>query len=181
MRRFDIRDFIPFIFVVLTVWVFMYPTSFYYTFGGFIALAISIPVIEFIVYCIKELIFFIELLTPAYRQRKEQAEKDLCKRYGYDHTKFKHRNSWARQDKFKKYALFMFFIFVFIGCSPRHEQNEPTQVNNKFKGETIISYENTPRGISVQVIDDCQYIYCETASGVAIVHKANCNNSIHEK
>jgi hypothetical protein len=69
-----------------------------------------------------------------------------------------------------------------IGCAPRRsETNEPTQRNNKFKGETIIPYENTPRGISVQEIDGCQYIYCETGSGVAIIHKANCNNPIHHE
>jgi len=81
-----------------------------------------------------------------------------------------------------KKLLIIIFGFSLVTCTP-HENtnNQTTQENPKFKGETVVSYANTPRGISIQVIDDCQYIYCETTSGVAIIHKANCNNSIHEK
>ena len=46
-------------------------------------------------------------------------------------------------------------------------------------GRTIVDYENTPRGISVQTIDSCEYVYCESVHGVSIVHKSNCKN--HKK
>jgi hypothetical protein len=68
---------------------------------------------------------------------------------------------------------------LLTGCVSRNEANEPTQSNNNLKGQSVIPYANTPRGISVQEIDGCQYIYAETGHGVAIVHKANCNNPTH--
>lgn len=42
----------------------------------------------------------------------------------------------------------------------------------KYQRE-IIPYSDTKRGISVVVVDSCEYVYCET-SGVEIIHKQNC-------
>lgn len=43
-------------------------------------------------------------------------------------------------------------------------------------GDKKVRYKDTPRGISIQRVDGCDYIYCETPHGVAITHKQNCSN-----
>lgn len=68
-----------------------------------------------------------------------------------------------------KKILFAFAIFSLAACGTHEHQTENPSVN-----KATISYHDTPRGISVQIIDDCEYIYCETGSGVAITHKQNC-------
>lgn len=48
--------------------------------------------------------------------------------------------------------------------------------NTDTAGERKSGYFELPRGISVQTVDGCEYIYCEVNQGVCIVHKQNCKN-----
>jgi hypothetical protein len=75
----------------------------------------------------------------------------------------------------------MFIMFtVFLSCAPRSENlPQVSSIVQQSKVDLVIGYNRTPRGISIVVIDGCQYVYVETSSGVAIVHKQNCNNSLH--
>lgn len=71
-------------------------------------------------------------------------------------------------------------ILIVSGCMSEKEKKnlEREQQEREAKKQTpVVSYHDTPRGISVQVVDGCQYIYVETGNGVAICHKENCNNS----
>ena len=65
----------------------------------------------------------------------------------------------------------------------RREQELVEQQARREKTEKtkVVDYYDTPRGISVQVVDGCQYVYAESRNGVAITHKANCNNPFHNE
>lgn len=54
-----------------------------------------------------------------------------------------------------------------------------TNVDTKPKQKAVVTFSETPRGISVQVVNGCQYVYVESQHGVAIVHAGNCNNMTH--
>jgi len=82
------------------------------------------------------------------------------------------------------FAIFCLIALIFLLRSCMGEEQHKTCSQNQINVEARIkkpevSYNDTPRGISIQVIDGCQYVYAETNNGVAIVHKANCNNPIH--
>lgn len=77
----------------------------------------------------------------------------------------------------KNLVFWIVLVFLLGSCMRKEERQRWAEEANKQK--PIIDFANTPKGISIQVIDGCQYIYAETTNGVAIVHKANCNNPTH--
>lgn len=74
----------------------------------------------------------------------------------------------------KNLIIFTVLIFILSSCK---EPN--SNVDSKPKQKAVIEYVDTPRGISVQVVNGCQYIYAESKYGLAIVHAGNCNNITH--
>ena len=69
--------------------------------------------------------------------------------------------------------LVIFTTFLTYGCKQQSQQDEVTAVKPSPK---IVDY--IPYGISVQVIDGCQYICARGGDGVSIIHKQNCNNHL---
>ena len=79
--------------------------------------------------------------------------------------------------------IFSILIFaMFISCAPHHQSSSTNSTNNQDSTSNvqhpklnapIYSYSETNRGISVIVVDSCEYVYCE-GSSIAIVHKNNC-------
>lgn len=99
-------------------------------------------------------------------------------------------------DKFKNPKLFGFYHAIFClialallmgSCISKADQERMDKAKIEYEAnrqkpvrqKPVVNYSETPRGISVQVIDNCQYIYAETGNGVAIIHKANCDNPYH--
>jgi hypothetical protein len=94
-------------------------------------------------------------------------------------------------DKFKNPKAFGFYRMIFClialallmgSCVSEEQQRqlERERAEQEAKRQKpVVGYSETPRGISVQVVDGCQYVYAETRNGVAICHKANCNNPQH--
>lgn len=67
--------------------------------------------------------------------------------------------------------IVVLLIILLASCGPLPEDTNDGKYKNIF-----IPYSETPQGISVQKVDNCEYIYCETKHGVAIIHKQNCKN-----
>jgi hypothetical protein len=70
-------------------------------------------------------------------------------------------------------------LTIFSSCGEESPQRKTEEQSTAQP--VIVSYGDTPRGISVQKIDGCEYIYAETNHGVAICHKENCSNYIHQQ
>ncbi len=73
------------------------------------------------------------------------------------------------------YAWFVCFILLIIPSC-----DESSNIRSEQPSTLIVSYHDTPTGISVQKVDGCEYIYCETGHGCAITHKANCGNHLND-
>lgn len=69
--------------------------------------------------------------------------------------------------------LVLAVLYLLSGCGPSREEYEQMKKDNLG----YINNRDTPYGISVQVIDGCEYIYCDNGHGAAIVHKQNCKNT----
>lgn len=70
-----------------------------------------------------------------------------------------------------KTTLIIASMLILASCGPSKEE-----AARQGKESSGIKYYDTPRGISVQKVDGCEYVYCEVVYGVAIVHKQNCKN-----
>ena len=78
-----------------------------------------------------------------------------------------------------KKILFVITLFI-VSCSPpdrdgmERNSNQEETIQEANVQDVLIPYKETPKGISVQIIDSCEYIYCEVTEGVTITHKQNC-------
>lgn len=77
------------------------------------------------------------------------------------------------------YKIYLLLIML-CSCTQMVDHNESNNNTNKDTGlKPVIKYDDTPLGITIISVDNCQYIYAETRNGVAIVHKENCSNQLH--
>ena len=81
----------------------------------------------------------------------------------------------------KKLLIVLVGITLFMCCNPQSRtENHQAPKEKEVEAHRVMGLTDTPSGISIIVIDNCEYIYCEISGhSASIIHKQNCKNLIH--